>query len=149
MRPLLRICLGCIIAIGLFTACSGKKEEGTHEHHDVAKEEWEEMDNFHTVMADAFHPYMESSNLEPAKTNAPALAASAAKWSESTLPEKMNNDQAKAKLQQLKADAATFAETVKAGDDKAIAESLTKLHDLFHEIQELWYGASADHHHQH
>lgn len=124
-------------------ACSGKKnEEGEHhQRSEVAGEEWNEMDDFHMVMAEAFHPYKDSANLEPAKAYADSLVATANRWSQAALPEKFSeDDEIKFKLNQLKVDAATFAEVAKTGNDKAIGESLTKLHDLFHEIQEAWYG---------
>jgi hypothetical protein len=122
-------------------ACSTKKEE--HNHHEnqtVANADWKEMDDFHMIMADAFHPYKDSSNLEPAKNNASSLVAAADKWAQAPLPDKFQgDDEIKFKLNQLKVDASTFEEVVKSGDDKLIAQSLTKLHDLFHEIQESWY----------
>lgn len=129
--------------------CSSKKEE----HHDhtgsnITKEEWKEMDDFHMVMAEAFHPFKDSANVEPAKQNAAALVESANKWSQAELPEKFEgDDEIKFKLNQLKTDAATFAEVARTGDDKAIGNSLTKLHDLFHEIQESWYGGHSGEHH--
>ena len=41
---------------------------------------WKEMDNFHMVMAETFHPYKDSANLEPAKSRASELAAAAEEW---------------------------------------------------------------------
>jgi hypothetical protein len=86
-------------------------------------------------------------NLAPAKANAEAMATSAAKWYESPLPEKVNNDDVKTKLQALKDNTAAFVATVKSGDDKTIGAALTSLHDQFHAIQEHWYGGEAEHHH--
>jgi hypothetical protein len=133
-------------ALGLMIlaiACSGKKneEEEQHQHSEAASEDWNEMDDFHMVMAEAFHPYKDSANLEPAKMYADSLVATADRWSSAPLPEKFSeDDEIKFKLNQLKVDASTFAEIAKTGNDKAIGESLTKLHDLFHEIQEAWYS---------
>ena len=135
----------CVIA-AVALACSGKKQE-THEH-DTAADEWKEMDDFHMLMADAFHPYKDSANLAPAKEKAEALATAAEQWKNAPLPEKVDNDQAKAALAQLSTDAAAFAATAKSGDDKATSESLNKLHDEFHHIQEMWYGGHG-HEHQH
>ena len=145
--------IAMLAALGLIMACSGKKENSTHEHshgHDTVQVSWKEMDDFHMAMAEAFHPYMEdSTNLEPAKQSANSLAELAAKWSSSPLPEKANTESLKSKLQKLTVDAAAFSETVKSGDDKAIGDQLTKLHDLFHKIQEEWYGGGEhDHHHE-
>lgn len=133
------VALGLIIIVA---ACSTKKEDqgSDDHHHEVAREDWKEMDDFHMIMAEAFHPYKDSSNLEPAKQNAPSLVAAAEKWSQAPLPEKFEeDDEIKFKLNQLKVDASTFAEIVQTGDDKAVGESLTKLHDLFHALQESWY----------
>jgi len=51
---------GIIIAAAvIFIACSGKKE-GEHDAHDgqeMTSDHWKEMDDFHMVMAEAFHPY--------------------------------------------------------------------------------------------
>jgi hypothetical protein len=125
-------------------ACSGKKDGAAHDssaHDDSQTDtaEWPEMDAFHLIMAESFHPYKDTLNLGPARANADALASAAEKWSDAPLPKKVNNDDVKAKLQQLKTDTKAFAEIVKSGDDKAIGEALTRLHDLFHEIQEAWY----------
>jgi len=141
-------------------ACSGKKE--TEASTDASQapavdsaavassdDEWPAMDEFHMIMAEAFHPYKDSANLEPAKAQASTLAANAEKWANAPLPEKVNNDDVKAKLQALKAETAAFATTVKGGDNKAIGEALTKLHDQFHAIQEAWYGGGDGHHHEH
>ena len=139
---------GIIITAAVVSiACSGKKE-GEHDAHqdqEITSDHWKEMDDFHMVMAEAFHPYKDSSNLEPAKQNAASLKAAAETWSQATLPSKFEgDDEIKFKLNQLKADASKFEEVVKTGDDKAVGESLTKLHDLFHEIQESWYGGHGE-----
>ena len=142
-----------LVTFSIAVACSGDKKEAAekHEHageHEAKSEDWKEMDEFHMVMAESFHPYKDSSNLEPAKAKAVEMAAAADKWASAPLPEKVNNDEVKAKLGQLKTETAAFAETVKSADDQKIGESLTSLHDLFHELQETWYGGHHDHHHE-
>jgi outer membrane murein-binding lipoprotein Lpp len=138
------VLVACLAA----AACSNKNaDKASHEHGNADATEWKEMDDFHIIMAEAFHPYKDSANLAPAKENAPELAASAAKWAAAELPEKVNNDTVKEKLNQLSTQASSFASVVQAGDDEVIAESLTQLHDLFHEIQEAWYGGQGGEHH--
>src|SRR5687768_8478227 len=130
-------------------SCASKKEE-SHEEKEADQKEWKEMDEFHMVMAETFHPYKDSANLEPAKTKAGELSASADKWAASTLPEKVNNDDMKGKLEELKNESAALVQIVSAGDQKAIGDQLTKVHDLFHGIQETWYnGKEGDHGHEH
>jgi hypothetical protein len=126
-------------------ACSSKREndDNSDETIAVSNEEWKEMDEFHMVMAESFHPYKDSANLEPARNHADSLVSAAERWAQAPLPERFSeDDEIKFKLNQLKVDASTFADVVKTGDDKSVGQSLTKLHDLFHEIQESWYGQS-------
>lgn len=132
-----------ILTALLIGSCASKKED-THGHHDeAAKEEasdWKEMDEFHMIMAETFHPYKDSSNLEPAKTRAAELATAADRWASASLPAKVDNEEIKTKLQQLRSETAALAGNARAGDDNVLAEQLTKVHDIFHEIQEAWYG---------
>lgn len=129
-----------ILAVLLLAGCAGKKED-VHEHAAAGEDDdWKEMDEFHMIMAETFHPYKDSSNLDPAKTRAAELADAAGKWASATLPEKVDNDQIRSKLQQLKSETEMLAERVRTADDNVIAEQLTKVHDTFHEIQEAWYG---------
>lgn len=130
-------------------ACSGKKGEQAHAATDP--DHWKEMDDFHMIMAESFHPYKDSANLEPAKIHADAMARSAEQWSKAPLPEKVNNDHVKEMLDLLAVGTAEFAETVKSDDEAEIAQSLNDLHDLFHTLQEEWYGGHGhDHdHHSH
>jgi hypothetical protein len=139
--------IACLAAVLIAFSCASKKEEAG-EATAAGEKEWKEMDEFHMVMAEAFHPYKDSANLEPAKLKAGELVSSAEKWAGATLPEKVDNDEMKGKLEELKNESASFVQTVSAGDDKAIGDQLTKLHDLFHTIQEEWYGGD-DHGHEH
>jgi hypothetical protein len=122
----------------LMAGCASKKQDGRAEQND--ENEWKEMDRFHMIMAETFHPYMDSANLEPAKLQASALLRAADEWAAAPLPERVNNQQIKTRLQKLQAEAATLAESVGVEDDQLIAAQLTRLHDTFHELQEVWYG---------
>jgi len=135
-------------------ACGHKQHDEGHDHDHGAEAasggagDWKEMDSFHMIMAETFHPYKDSSNLEPAKTHAEHLAMEADKWASSTLPEKVNNEETKEQLNKLKTDTRAFADRVKAGaPDAELATQLTAVHDLFHQIQESWYGGGGEHHH--
>lgn len=119
-------------------ACGSKTDEGHHAAGDESV--WKEMDDFHTIMAETFHPYKDSANLEPVKSKASELLSAADHWADSPLPAKVDNEHVKAKLGQLKSEAATLVESTRSADDNVVAENLTKLHDTFHEIQEAWYG---------
>jgi len=123
-------------------SCTARKEEAHDHQQEQAGDEsdWKEMDEFHIIMAETFHPYKDSSNLEPVKSRAAELASAAGEWSSATLPEKVDNDEIRSKLEQLKSETGKLAEDVRTADDNVIAAQLTKVHDTFHEIQEAWYG---------
>jgi hypothetical protein len=130
-----------LILVCVTLACSSKRDaQSEGDSTTASNDEWKEMDVFHMVMAEAFHPFKDSANLEPAKNNADSLLSAADKWAQAPLPDKFEeDDEIKFKLNQLRTDASTFISVVQSGDDKTIGQSLTKLHDLFHEIQESWY----------
>lgn len=140
-----------LVAILAMAACTSKKEadvtETKTEGTDKA-EEWPAMDAYHFAMAEAFHPFKDSANLEPVKVQAAELAKAAEAWVNAPLPEKVNNDDIKAKLQALKTDSDALATLVPTGNDEEIGAALTSLHDKFHEIQEAWYGGGG-HGHKH
>lgn len=135
-----------LMVFALAIACSGKKDSAEAVANN---DEWPEMDEFHMIMAESFHPYKDSSNIEPAKANAAEMARVAEKWANAALPEKVNNDEIKASLTQLKTDATDFIQIAQSGDATKIGESLTNLHDVFHELQEAWYGAGKGEGHEH
>lgn len=125
----------------LVISCGSRKEKDAELDSPVVKDQsvWKEMDDFHLVMAETFHPFKDSANLEPVKMRAAELVVAANKWVGAPLPEKVDNDQVRSSLGKLKAQAANLAESVKTADDNVISDQLTDLHDTFHELQEMWY----------
>jgi hypothetical protein len=129
-----------IMTVAILFSCS-KKEKHVEETSD-----WKELDSFHKIMADAYHPMTESGNLAPAKQLMNQLAGEAAKWSASTLPDKVNTPKMKESLQKLKIDARVLADNINKGtSDDVVKDKLTKLHDQFHEIMKVWYNKAEQH----
>jgi len=113
-------------------------------------DEWTDLDNFHMSMAEMFHPFKDSANLAPIKQNAEQFAAEAEKWAAAALPEKVDNDNVKALMQQLKNDTRTLADKIKAGaTDEELGKALDDVHTLFHKIEEAWHSGGHDHPHDH
>ncbi|NJM26278.1 MAG: hypothetical protein HC859_13095 [Bacteroidia bacterium] len=139
-----------LISLAL-AACTPKSEntetadETAASETDAASEDWKQMDDFHMLMAESYHPYKDSANLEPAKTLAPEMATMAASWQSSTLPAKVDTEEMKNQLSDLKSETENLVALVASGDDTQIGASLTKVHDAFHKIQEGWYGGAKDH----
>lgn len=138
-----RLILFCLLVI---VACSPKK--ASSEQGDVAtppdEEEWTAMDRFHMVMAESFHPYMDSNNLAPAKSLAPEMEEMANQWANDPLPQKVNNDSMKIMIDDLRNKVKTYTELIGSEDDKKIGEALTDIHNHFHEIEKQWYKADDE-----
>lgn len=132
-----------VFSVLIIGACSGPAKQET-----MADDEWPTLDKFHMTMAEAFHPYKDSANLEPAKKLAPELAQSADAWASEVLPAKVNNDETKALLEALKSDSHKLADQVNAGaPNDSIGTYLTALHNRFHQITEVWHGGGEKHEH--
>jgi hypothetical protein len=131
-------------------SCTTKTETTEATYSSSAdSEEWKEMDSFHMIMAEAFHPYKDSTNLAPAKKLAEEMATEAEKWAAAALPEKVNTDAVKENLQKLKTDTRALADLIKSGaDDAVVGSSLNALHDSFHSIMEAWHGGGDKHEHE-
>lgn len=136
-----------VVIICVLQACSVKKEEAHDESKTVEIDEWAEMDSFHMIMAESFHPFIDSGNLVPAKQNALAMEELASKWAEAPLPAKVNNDQVRQLLSRLKNSTTNFRSMLDDAPDEVLGDSLASLHDLFHDIQESWYKDEESHDH--
>jgi hypothetical protein len=129
----------CLIGI---ISCSKKTGETAEQ------DEWPELDSFHMTMAEVFHPLKDSGDVRPITARAAELADEAEKWANAPLPEKVNNDEVKQLLADLKAGTRNLADEIKIGtEDDVIGTRLYELHDLFHKIQEKWYGKGEHHDH--
>ena len=135
-----------ILVIVLLLASCGKKSETMSAEE--SSDEWPELDSFHMLMSDAFHPYKDSANVAPVKKLAEEMALEAERWQESKLPGKVNNDGVKDQLEKLKVGTRALADQIKAGaSDAEIGALLTTLHDNFHAIMEAWHGGVEKHEH--
>ena len=130
------------LAFVFFVSCSKQ-----HQHQESQTQDslWNGMDEFHFIMAESFHPFKDSSNLEPAKKYAHEMDSIAGVWLSSPRPEKVNTDVIKEKLQKLKTGTELFAVAVLEESDSTLAKSLTNLHDQFHTLQEAWYAEPEGH----
>ncbi len=129
------------LAVITIVSCA-KKEEVKED--DV---EWKEMDDFHTVMADMYHPLKDSNNLAPIRQEAAMFAAAASKWAQSPLPSKVDNAETKELLSQLDSGAKELEQLVgEQASDEVVGAKLTALHDVFHHIMEKWHKKSEEKH---
>lgn len=97
-------------------------------------DKWAELESYHEVMSQTFHP-AEEGNLKPIRSQAGELAARAQKWLDSKPPLMYDVPSIKAILVKLNTESKALAELVsKNGSDAEVKNSITALHDRFHEI---------------
>ena len=125
-----------IVLAGLFfvaVSCTSKESK--------SEEEWKEMEAFHDLMAAAYHPVYDSSNLAPARDLADDMAASAKAWSVASLPDRVNNEEVRNTLLTLRDSSASFNSAVAANlPDSVIKVKITDLHHIFHKLHSSWEG---------
>ncbi|MEQ9412931.1 MAG: hypothetical protein RIF39_03835, partial [Cyclobacteriaceae bacterium] len=109
----------CALLFITIWSCSPKTESEA-EHTDEETYEWKGMDDFHMLMAESFHPYRDSANVEPVKQYAREMVVSVNSWLEQELPTKVDNDDVKQTLKELQDGAVALADLVEVGDDQAI-----------------------------
>jgi hypothetical protein len=105
---------------------------------------WKEMDEFHKVMSQTFHP-SEEGKLEPIRARSQEMLDKARTWQNSVAPEGVDRKAVKKSLKQLVKGAEELNSMVKANAaDAAIKEKLSALHNVFHTIMEKC--EKEDHH---
>lgn len=135
--------LAVLAVLALASGCSQKTQSETTEDTADTEEvvaEWPGMDEFHMVMAETYHPFKDSANLEPIKSNATELAQAAEEWVNAPLPGAMDTKEIRSKMEQLRNETADLQVMVNASTNEEIAASLDSVHHLFHEIQDAWYN---------
>ena len=97
---------------------------------------WKEMDAFHDVMSETFHP-SEEGNLQPIRTRIDEMLAKAKAWRKSSVPAAYDAKKAKTKLKELEKGIQDLRKTIRSnGSDPDITKQLAELHDTFHYIME-------------
>jgi hypothetical protein len=105
---------------------------------------WKEMNEFHTVMSETFHP-AEEGHLDPIKKRSQEMIDKAAAWQKSTAPEGYDKKKVETSLKKLVKGTKELNGLVKANSpDKVLKEKLSGLHGIFHEIMEKC--RKEDHH---
>ncbi len=100
------------------------------------KVEWKELENFHEVMSQTFHP-SEDGDLNPIKQRSGEMASKAKALKKSAIPTEYQKDGVKENLKLLSKESAQLHKIVSAKKtDAEISQALLKLHDRFHEVIE-------------
>ena len=100
-------------------------------------QEWHEMDALAITMEKAYRPLKDSSTVDAATRLIAQIADESEKLATSPLPDKVNNEIIKRKLEKLKTDTRALANEIAAGtEEDVIGTDFYKIHDLYQEIQD-------------
>jgi DUF2911 family protein len=97
-------------------------------------DKWNELSAFHDVMSATFHP-MQEGDFKPIRDRAAEMAAKGKQWADSKPPKLYDKPEIKTNVAKLAQESKALATLVaKKASDAQIKESLSTLHDRFHEI---------------
>lgn len=99
-----------------------------------AGEKWAELEAFHKVMSETFHP-AEEGNYQPIKDRIGEMVSAASSLVANPVPAEYNKPEILAAAQKLETDSKALETKIKAGaTDQEIFTDLNALHDTFHTI---------------
>lgn len=118
-----------------FTEEKEKRAEAARKKQ-VDEGRWPELDDYHAVMAQTFHP-AEEGNLKPLYANAEQLATKASILKKSVVPVKYQKPGVKESVDALEKESTALAKMVKKKkSDAELKKAIFALHDRFHEVME-------------
>lgn len=104
---------------------------------------WKELDAYHMVMMQVWHPAKEKGDLAPIRAQASQLAASADTLAGAAIPPACDTPANREAVTKVQADSRALATLVASGTDMQVKDSLKALHDRFEVLNK---GCRAQHH---
>ena len=97
--------------------------------------EWKEMEAFHQVMSQTWHP-IEEGNYAPIRERSAEMMAAAEAWKKSEIPAQFKAvKDIKKKLKELATETKELNKEIAKGiTDEELKEEMAEMHDLFHDI---------------
>lgn len=100
------------------------------------KAAWKELDDYHAVMSQTFHP-AENGDLKPLFKNAAELASKAMILKNAEIPTAYQKDGVAASIKSLEKESKALAKMVKKNkSEEELKKAIFALHDRFHEVME-------------
>lgn len=104
---------------------------------------WKELDAYHMVMMQVWHPAKEKSDLAPIRAQATKLADAADVLAKASVPAACDTPATREAVAKVQADSRALAGLVASGTDAEVKDALKALHDRF---EGLNHGCKAGHH---
>ncbi len=97
---------------------------------------WKELDSFHMLMMETWHPVKKSGDMKPIRAKASVMAAAAKTWAASAIPASCDTKPNRDAIAAVARDSWALSELVeKKGDDAAVKKSISVLHDTFEIVE--------------
>lgn len=97
---------------------------------------WKELDAFHMLMMETWHPVSKSGDLKPIRAKATAMSDAAKTWAASTVPAACDTKPIRDAVAAVARDSRSLADLVaQQGADAELKTSLAKLHDTFEVVE--------------
>lgn len=105
--------------------------------HNMKMSGWQELDRFHMVLMQTWHPIKDKADVEPTRRSMTVMKTVAEALTASTAPKGCDTPELEKARKTLTANVAALAKLVDSkADDKAITEAMKELHDNFEVLEE-------------
>jgi len=105
------------------------------EMEDYAMSGWKELDAFHMVMMQTWHPAKGKNDLKPIREKAQDLAAKAEKWSKSAFPKACDTPAMRTAVTKTAQQSLELARITAKGTDEELKAALKGVHDTFEVVE--------------
>ena len=104
---------------------------------------WKELDAYHMVMMQVWHPAKEKNDLAPIRAQAGKLATAADTWAKAQIPSACDTPENRANVAKVQAESRALVALAAAGADAEVKAALAALHDRFELVNR---GCKVSHH---
>lgn len=127
------VTLSLVLGASSLSAQGAKPAKSMDDH---AMSGWKELDSFHMLMMETWHPVKKSGNLKPIRAKASAMAAAAKTWAAAPIPAACDTKPNRDAIAAVARDSWALSELVaKKGKNAAVKKSLSNLHDTFEIVE--------------
>ena len=120
-----------------------EKDKPAAAHSQEHMSGWKELDAYHMVMMQVWHPAKEKGDLAPIRAQAAKLADAADVWAAATVPSACDTPANRSNIAKVKTESRALVALASSGADADVKAALAALHDRFELVNR---GCKVAHH---